>query len=165
MMMRCLVVLAILHASHAFSPTATTTLTATTRRRFSIARRLAAAADDNGDSDGTSFEQPRSSSSSSVVSLAEKMKSWEASEDEIRSATLGGVVPGLSAPGIKGFDGKFGDKNGRSEGAVTGSRTDAFDVGLYIAFPIMVLSCLAFVFFPFLIGNIDVSSVGPPPTM
>jgi hypothetical protein len=164
MMMRCLVVLVILHASYAFSPTATATLTTTTRRRFSIVRRLAAAADDNGDSDGTSLEQPRSSSS--VVSLAEKMKSWEASEDEIRSATLGGVVPGLSAPGIKGFDGKFGDKNGSSEGAVTtGSRTDAFDVGLYIAFPIMVLSSLAFVFFPFLIGNIDVSSVGPPPTM
>lgn len=165
-MMRCLVVLAILHASYAFSPTATTTtLSTTTRRRFSIVRRLAAAADDNGDSDGTSLEQPRSSSSSSVVSLAEKMKSWEASEDEIRSATLGGVVPGVSAPGVKGFDGKFGDKNSRSDGAVTGSRTDAFDVGLYIAFPIMVLSCLAFVFFPFLIGNIDVSSVGPPPTM
>lgn len=156
-MMRCLVVLlAIFHASYAFSPTATNTVYTTTRT-FSIARRLAAAEDGNDDS-GPSVER------SSSVSLAEKMKSWEATEDEIRAATLGGVVPGLSAPGLKGFDGKFGDKNGSEEGGmVTGSRTDAFDVGLYIAFPIMVLSCLAFVFFPFLIDNIDVSSAGPPP--
>lgn len=151
-MMRCLVALAILHASYAFSPT---TIVLTTTRTFSIARRLAA---DGNDDSGPSVERPSS------VSLAEKMKSWEATEDEIRAATLGGVVPGLSAPGLKGFDGKFGDKNGGEEGGVvTGSRTDAFDVGLYIAFPIMVLSCLAFVFFPFLIDNIDVSSVGPPP--
>ena len=53
------------------------------------------------------------------------MKSWEASEDEIKAATLGGVVPG---------SGSSGDGVGR---------TDAFDVGLYIAFPIMVLACLA----------------------
>ena len=52
------------------------------------------------------------------------MKSWEASEEEIKAATLGGVVPG----------GGSGDGVGR---------TDAFDVGLYIAFPIMVLACLA----------------------
>ena len=165
MMMRCLVILAILHASYAFSPPATTVLTMT-RRGFSIiaARRLAGAAGDGNDDDSSGLP-----SSSSAVSLAEKMKSWEATEDEIRSATLGGIVPGgVSAPGIKGFDGKFGDRIS-SEGVTTttgaGGRTDAFDVGLYIAFPIMVLSCLAFVFFPFLIGNIDVSSVGPPPTM
>ena len=67
------------------------------------------------------------------------MKSWEATEDEIRASTLGGVVPGLSAPGMKGFDGKFGS----DKGTTGGGRTDAFDVGLYIAYPIMVLSCLA----------------------
>ncbi|KAL9178245.1 hypothetical protein ACHAXT_001789 [Thalassiosira profunda] len=77
-----------------------------------------------------------------TTSLEEKMKSWEASEEEIRAASLGGVVPGGGG----------------------GSRTDAFDVGLYVAFPIMVISCLAFVFFPFLVQNIDVTSVGPPPT-
>lgn len=166
MMMRCLVILAILHASYAFSPPATTVLTMT-RRGFSIiaARRLAGAAGDGNDDDSSG------PSSSSAVSLAEKMKSWETTEDEIRSATLGGIVPGgVSAPGIKGFDGKFGDRISSEGGGVTtpagaGGRTDAFDVGLYIAFPIMVLSCLAFVFFPLLIGNIDVSSVGPPPTM
>ena len=54
------------------------------------------------------------------------MKSWEASEEEIKAATLGGVVPGSSIGG-------GGDAG----------RTDAFDVGLYIAFPIMVISCLA----------------------
>lgn len=70
-------------------------------------------------------------------SLESKMKSWEASEEEIKAATLGGVVPG---------------------------RGDAFDIGLYIAFPLMVLSGLAFAFFPLIMGNIDTSSVGPPPT-
>lgn len=70
-------------------------------------------------------------------SLKSKMKSWEASEEEVRAASLGGIVPG---------------------------RSDAFDVGLYIAFPLMVLSGLAFAFFPLIMGNIDTSSVGPPPT-
>ncbi|KAL7435632.1 hypothetical protein ACHAXH_003268 [Discostella pseudostelligera] len=56
------------------------------------------------------------------------MKSWEASEDEIKAATLGGLVPGT----------RIGA--GRNESA---GRADAFDVGLYIAFPIMILSCLA----------------------
>ena len=77
-----------------------------------------------------------------AMSLEDKMKSWEASEEEIRAASLGGVVPGGGgAP-----------------------RTDAFDIGLYIAFPIMVIGCLAFAFFPFIVQNIDVTSVGPPPT-
>jgi len=71
------------------------------------------------------------------------MKSWEASDEEIRAATLGGVIPG----------GKSG-----------GDRTDGFDIGLYIAFPFMVIGCLIFAFFPLIVGNIDVTSVGPPPT-
>ena len=54
------------------------------------------------------------------------MKSWEASEEEIKAATLGGVVPGSSIGGVE-----------------DAGRTDAFDVGLYIAFPIMIISCLA----------------------
>ena len=66
------------------------------------------------------------------------MKLWEASEEDIRAASLGGVVPG---------------------------RTDAFDVGLYIAFPLMVVSGLFFAAFPFIMDSIDTSSVGPPPTV
>ena len=75
--------------------------------------------------------------------LEEKMKSWEASEEEIKAASLGGVVP-------KSSDGKGG--------------TDAFDVGLYILFPIMVVGLGLFGLFPILVQNIDVTSVGPPPT-
>ena len=82
-------------------------------------------------------------SSSAKLSLEEKMKSWEASEDEIKAATLGGVVP---------------KRNESSQ------RSDAFDFGLYMAFPVMVLTGLAFAFFPFIMENLDVDSVGPPPT-
>lgn len=70
--------------------------------------------------------------------LEDKMKSWEASEEEIRAASLGGVTP---------------------------ERSDVFDIGLYIAFPFMILASLAFAFFPFIMDKIDVSSVGPPPTV
>jgi hypothetical protein len=72
------------------------------------------------------------------LSLEEKMKGWEATEEEIKAKTLGGIVPG---------------------------RSDAFDVGLYIAFPLLVISSLIFVFFPFIIEHIDTSSVGAPPTV
>ena len=72
------------------------------------------------------------------LSLEDKMKSWEATEEEQKAASLLGVVPG---------------------------RTDAFDVGLYFLFPFMVISGLVFAFFPFIMENIDVSSVGPPPTV
>ena len=83
-------------------------------------------------------------SESTKLSLEEKMKAWEATEEEVRASTLGGIVPGSSKDA---------------------ERSDAFDVGLYIAFPIIVLSSLAFAFFPFLVGNLDVDSVGPPPTL
>jgi hypothetical protein len=72
------------------------------------------------------------------LSLEEKMKGWEATEEEAKAATLGGLIPG---------------------------RSDAFDVGLYIAFPLMVASGLFFAFFPLIMGNIDTTAVGPPPTM
>lgn len=85
------------------------------------------------------------SSESTKLSLEEKMKAWEATEDEIMASTLGGVVPGRSSD----------NKN----------RSDAFDVGLYIAFPLMVLSGLAFAIFPLIMGNLSVDSVGPPPTV
>jgi hypothetical protein len=72
--------------------------------------------------------------------LEEKMASWEASEEEIKAASLGGLTPG---------------KGG----------TDGFDIGLYIAFPIIVVTSLFFAVFPFIMDKIDVSSVGPPPTV
>ena len=74
------------------------------------------------------------------------MKAWEATEQEIKAATLGGIVP-------------------KSGGGEEGGRSDAFDVGLYILFPFMVLSGLAFAFFPFIMGNLDLDGIGPPPTM
>jgi hypothetical protein len=83
------------------------------------------------------------------LTLEEKMKSWEATEEERKAASLGGVIP-------------------TSTGGPAGSnreRTGVFDVGLYIAFPLMVLSGLAFALFPLIVGNLDVDSVGPPPTM
>jgi hypothetical protein len=72
----------------------------------------------------------------SKLSLEEKMKNWEATEEEQKAASLGGVVPG---------------------------RSDAFDIGLFVLFPLMVLSGLAFAFFPLIMDKIDVDSVGPPP--
>ena len=71
-------------------------------------------------------------------SLEDKMKGWEASEEEIKAASLGGMVPGKS---------------------------DGFDIGLAIAFPIIVGTSLLFAVFPFIMDKIDVSSVGPPPTV
>eukprot|EP00555_Chaetoceros_dichaeta_P002504 CAMPEP_0198253120 /NCGR_PEP_ID=MMETSP1447-20131203/3580_1 /TAXON_ID=420782 /ORGANISM="Chaetoceros dichaeta, Strain CCMP1751" /LENGTH=68 /DNA_ID=CAMNT_0043938653 /DNA_START=295 /DNA_END=501 /DNA_ORIENTATION=- len=68
------------------------------------------------------------------------MQKWEASEEELKKASLGGLVQG-------------------------GSGTDGFDIGLYFAFPIIVLTSLAFAFFPFIMDKIDVTSVGPPPTV
>jgi hypothetical protein len=72
------------------------------------------------------------------ASLEEKMKSWEATKEEQKAASLLGVVP---------------------------DRSDAFDIGLYIAFPLMVGTGLLFAFFPLIMDKIDVSSAGPPPTM
>lgn len=86
---------------------------------------------------------------SALKSLETKMANWEATPDEIKAATLGGVTPG----GLGG-----GKTNG-------GGRGDGFDVGLYIAFPFMILGSLLFAFFPLIMDKIDVSSVGPPPMM
>eukprot|EP00559_Dactyliosolen_fragilissimus_P000859 CAMPEP_0184868386 /NCGR_PEP_ID=MMETSP0580-20130426/30246_1 /TAXON_ID=1118495 /ORGANISM="Dactyliosolen fragilissimus" /LENGTH=91 /DNA_ID=CAMNT_0027369237 /DNA_START=273 /DNA_END=548 /DNA_ORIENTATION=- len=69
-------------------------------------------------------------------SLEDKMKSWEASEEEIKAASLGGITPG---------------------------KNDGFDIGLYLAFPIIVGTSLLFAVFPFIMDKIDVTSVGPPP--
>jgi hypothetical protein len=96
--------------------------------------------------EGTNNAALESSSSGSIkMSLEAKMKKWEASEEEIKAATLGGVIP-----------------ESRSDNR---ERSGAFDVGLYIAFPIMVITGLIFALFPFIMGNLDVNSVGPPPTV
>lgn len=108
----------------------------------SLDLKLFAAEDDSSSSGDDGKVSSSSALSSSKASLEEKMKKWEASEEEVKAATLGGLVPGTSKE----------------------NRSDAFDVGLYILFPIMVLSGLAFAFFPLIMGNIDVDSVGPPPT-
>jgi hypothetical protein len=87
------------------------------------------------------------------LSLEEKMKQWEATEEEMKAATLGGLIPESLRP------------SSSKGGKMDRERSDAFDVGLYIAFPIMVLSGLFFALFPFIMGSIDVGSVGPPPTI
>ena len=110
-------------------------------RRQGQARILLRAMGDSQDDDAQQevSDEDEESAGSKLSSLEEKMKGWEATEEEVKAATLGGMVPG--------------------------NRSDAFDVGLYIAFPLMVLSGLAFAVFPLIMGNLDVDGVGPPPTM
>jgi len=88
----------------------------------------------------SAVEGEESVSTEKKMSLEEKMAGWEASEEEVKAATLGGMTPG---------------KGG----------TDGFDIGLYIAFPIIVATSLLFAVFPFIMDKIDVTSVGPPPTV
>ena len=76
------------------------------------------------------------------MSLEEKMQSWEASEEEIKAASLGGMTPGSRGGGA-----------------------DGFDIGLWIMFPFIVATSLLFFVFPFIMDKIDVSSVGPPPAV
>jgi hypothetical protein len=68
------------------------------------------------------------------------MAKWEATEEEVKAASLGGITPGKE-------------------------RKDGFDLGLYVAFPFMIAGSLLFAFFPLIMDKIDVSSVGPPPMM
>jgi hypothetical protein len=89
------------------------------------------------------------SESSTKMSLEAKMKTWEATEQEIKAATLGGVIP----------------KSSSSSSSNNQDRSGAFDVGLYIAFPIMVMTGLFLAVFPLVMGTLDVSNVGPPPTV
>lgn len=86
-------------------------------------------------------EESPTTDASIKLSLEEKMKQWEATEEEIKAATLGGV----------------GIPKSNKE------RTGAFDIGLYIAFPFMIIGSLMFALFPFIMDKIDVTSVGPPP--
>ncbi|VEU38082.1 unnamed protein product [Pseudo-nitzschia multistriata] len=90
------------------------------------------------ESNGSDSEEESPPEPAEKMSLEEKMKSWEATDEELRAASLGGVIPQPR------------------------ERTEAFDVGLYIAFPIMVITGLAFAVFPFIMGNIDVSDIEVP---
>mmetsp|Transcript_11184 Transcript_11184/g.18592 ORF Transcript_11184/g.18592 Transcript_11184/m.18592 type:complete len:158 (-) Transcript_11184:114-587(-) len=99
--------------------------------RYDIMKLLAESEDGEG-SGASTADEPK-------LSLEEKMKSWEASEEEIKAASLGGITAG-------------------SKGG-----TDGFDVGLWVMFPFIVATSLLFFVFPFIKDSIDVSSVGPPP--
>jgi hypothetical protein len=97
---------------------------------------------DIDDNDGTTKKEIATTTTITKQSLQEKMKTWQASEQEIKAASLGGVIPKQQS---------------------TAERSDSFDVGLYVAFPFMIITCLLFLAFPFFADKIDVSSVGLPP--
>eukprot|EP00593_Proboscia_inermis_P016567 CAMPEP_0171308368 /NCGR_PEP_ID=MMETSP0816-20121228/18518_1 /TAXON_ID=420281 /ORGANISM="Proboscia inermis, Strain CCAP1064/1" /LENGTH=71 /DNA_ID=CAMNT_0011791243 /DNA_START=270 /DNA_END=485 /DNA_ORIENTATION=- len=69
------------------------------------------------------------------------MASWEATDEELKAASLGGVIPSLKKG--KGLDG--------------------FDIGLWLMFPFLIGGSLLFAIFPIIMENIDTSGVGPPP--
>jgi hypothetical protein len=108
--------------------------------------RLSAESGPGTDSSPPTTEEEDSASKTTTttkkLTLEEKMKAWEATEAEMKAASLGGVIPSQNR-----------------------ERAGAFDVVLFIAFPLMVLSGLAFALFPLIVGTLDVDSVGPPPTM
>ena len=83
---------------------------------------------------------PVGSGESAKSSLASKMRNWEANEEEMKAASLGGLTPGK-----KGVDG--------------------FDIGLLIAFPFMVVTGFIFFAFPLLMDKLQViaAEAGPPP--
>ena len=104
------------------------------------------------ESDTDAAEETAASSGAS--SLEEKMASWEASEEEARSKTLGGNLPLIGMPGLPG----------RMTRTDQPTKADGFDVGMTISGIILFPLCFVVLFFPFFMGSIDVSSVGPPPT-
>jgi len=107
------------------------------------AAETAAAAQIKGDTDAGSSAQS---------SLDQKMSSWEATDDERRKATLGGVIP--TAVG----------KPGRETRKDQPTKMDGFDMGMAASGVILAPLALAVLAFPFFIGGVDVNSVGPPPT-
>ena len=123
-----------------FSPISLTTRS-TTPTTFNIAHDARRSRISLNNSEDSTTTNNGTEEGEKKMSLEDKMKSWEATEDELKAASLGGITTGSK------------------------ERTDAFDVGLYIAFPIIVLTSLAFLFFPFIVDKIDFSSVGPPPTV
>jgi hypothetical protein len=72
----------------------------------------------------------------SKPNLAEKMQSWEATDEERRASTLGGLIPG---------------------------KIDGFDLTLNFLFPIMLVACLGIALFPLWAGLVVGDAPGPPP--
>ena len=70
-----------------------------------------------------------------LSSLEAKMQSWEATDEDRKAATLGGLTPGSM---------------------------DGFDIGLAIAFPFIVGTCLLFLLFPFIGENLAAGSRDTP---
>ena len=97
-------------------------------------------------------ETGSTSDSGGASSLEAKMAAWEATEEEQRAATLGGMIPKkVGAPG-------------RETRTDQPSTMDGFDIGMNISGIILFPLAVILATFPFWIGNIDIASVGPPPT-
>ena len=77
------------------------------------------------------------------------MAGWEASAEEQRKATLGGLIPGK--PG-------FMTRTDQPD------QVDGFDVGLGLSGLILLPLALLIASFPIWIGSLDLSSAGPPPS-
>lgn len=91
-----------------------------------------------------------------AASLEDKMAGWEASAEEQRANTLGGNLPLVGMPGLPG-------RMTRTD-QPKGGKVDGFDIGMTISAVILVPLTLAVFAFPFVMGSIDINSVGPPPT-
>ena len=98
-------------------------------------------------------DKPEAAVEDAASSLEAKMASWEASEEEVRSSTLGGNLPLVGMPGLPG----------RMTRTDQPTKMDGFDVGMNISGIILFPLAILLAAFPFFIGTIDVSSVGPPP--
>ena len=92
--------------------------------------------------------------SSASKALEDKMKGWEASEEEQRAKTLGGNIPLVGMPG----------RPGRMTRKDQPTRADGFDITMGISAVILFPLAVILFTFPFWIGSVDISSVGPPPT-
>lgn len=73
---------------------------------------------------GNEAESTSSKDSATKKSLEEKMKDWESTEEEIKEKSLGGLY--------------------------VGRKSDGFDIGIALAFPVIVL---IFAVFPFIMGQ------------
>lgn len=99
-------------------------------------------------------ESPEDPSADGAASLEAKMAAWDATDEERRSSTLGGNLPLVGMPGLPG----------RMTRTDQPDELDGFDLGMNISGIILFPLAIILATFPFWIGNIDVSQVGPPPT-
>ena len=130
------IILSLINVSHGFSVSNGSIKSLTSQSRMMKATQMSTRLYASEVDDETAATSTEASSEVTKKSLEDKMKDWEASDEEIKAASLGGIVPG---------------------------RTDGFDIGLFLAFPFIVGSALFFAIFPLIMDKIDVSSVGPPP--